>query len=351
MKLTQLDSEEILSIFSDQEIMKNINGSSILVTGATGLIGQNLIRALLYADKYLDLDICIYAFVRDKKRAEKVFSEFENINSLEYIEGEITDSKINLCRDIDYIIHGAAVTKSKMFVEKPVETINVGIIGTENILELAKCKKVKSIVYLSSMEVYGEISEKKELKESDMGYLNPLSIRSSYSESKRMIENICVSYFSEYKVPVKIVRLTQTFGPGVNYNDKRVFAEFARCAIELKDIVLHTEGLSERMYLYTLDAVGAIITILIKGENGEAYNAANEKTYCSIKQMAEMIQKDITENAIEVLTDLDSTKTGHYSPEHHLYLNTSKLKNLGWNAKTDLLQAYKRMIRAMECER
>lgn len=351
MKLSQLESQDILTFFSEQKVREKLSSSSVLVTGATGLIGKNLIQALLYADKYLNLNICIYAYVREIKRAKTIFSEFENENNLKYIEGEITNSKINLCEDIDYIIHGAAVTESRFFVEKPVETINVGIIGTENILEFAKYKKVKSVVYLSSMEVYGEVNDKKELKESDIGYLNPLSIRSSYSESKRMIENICVSYYSEYRIPVKIIRLAQTFGPGVNYNDKRVFAEFARCAIEKKAIVLHTEGLSERMYLYTLDAVKAIITVLIKGENGEAYNAANEKTYCSVMQMAEMIQRKITKNAIEILVDVDSTKTGYYSPEHHLYLNTNKLKSLGWKAETDLLQAYKRMIGAMECER
>ena len=195
-----------------------------------------------------------------------MFKEYMSKSNIRFIEGDILKSQIDIEGNIDYIVHAASITDSRMFVEKPIETINTGIFGTEKILEFAKEKKVQSVVYLSSMEVYGQIRERKKIKEDEIGYINPLSVRSSYSESKRMIENICVSYFHEYGVPVKIIRLAQTFGPGVQYNDNRVFAEFARCVIEERDIVLYTEGKSERMYLYTYDAVEAIIIALIECE-------------------------------------------------------------------------------------
>lgn len=344
-----MEDEKLLLCFSNKEIIEKLKETSVLVTGATGLIGQTVIKALLKANEKCNLNIKIYAFIRNREKAIKVFQQSGTEASLMYIQGNIVD-KICITENIDYVIHGASITDSGDFVTKPVETINTGIIGTENVLEFAREKNVKSIVYLSSMEVYGRITEKRKLKEVDMGYLNPLEVRSSYSESKRMIENICISFFSEYGIPVKIIRLAQTFGPGVEYKDNRVFAEFARCVIEKKDIVLHTSGKSERMYLYSYDAADAILTVLVRGVNGFAYNAANQNTYCSIKQMAELVKTKIAKDAINVVIEDNQEKVAQYSPEHYLYLDTEELVKLGWCAKTDLITAYEKMIGAMRKE-
>jgi nucleoside-diphosphate-sugar epimerase len=172
-----------------------------------------------------------------------------------------------------------------------------------------------------------------------------MSVRSSYPESKRMCENLCTSYFSEYGVPVKVVRLTQTFGEGVDYNDGRVFAEFARCAIENKDIVLKTKGETKKNYLYVYDAVSAIITVLFNGENGNAYNAANEETYCSIYEMAQMVAEKCGNKSIKVVIEEkdDILKFG-YAPTLKMNLSTEKLKNLGWKPKKDLFGMFNVMI-------
>ena len=214
-----------------------------------------------------------------------MFSSYIERGDLQLVAGDIL--KLPLIEEnVDYIIHGASITASRDFVEKPVETITTAIDGTRNLLELARQKNVKGMVYMSSMEVYGTPYDEQPLTEERMGYLNPLAVRSSYSESKQMVENLCVAYASEYGIPVKIVRLTQTFGPGVAGDDGRVFAEFARCAVMGKDIRLQTEGLTKRMYLYTADAVTALLTVLTKGEDGQAYNAANVNSYFYIREMA-----------------------------------------------------------------
>ena len=135
------------------------------------------------------------------------------------------------------------------------------------------------MVYLSSLEVYGvPQTEDGTVTETDYGYIDPLSVRSSYSEGKRMVECLCASYAKEYQVPVKVARLSQTFGAGVEYHDGRVFAEFARCAVEKRNIILHTAGNTLRTYCYTKDAVAALLTILVKGEVGSAYNVTNKNT-------------------------------------------------------------------------
>ena len=171
-----------------------------------------------------------------------------------------------------------------------------------------------------------------------------MSVRSCYPEVKRLCENMCAGYVSQYGVPAKIIRLTQTFGEGVKYDDKRVFAEFARCAVEGRDIVLKTKGETRRNYLYTDDAAEAILTVLDKGVAGEAYNAANEDTYCSIREMAELVAGKCSGGKIKVrIEETDSTKLG-YAPTLHMNLDTGKLQALGWHPTIGLEEMYNRLI-------
>ena len=167
-------------------------------------------------------------------------------------------------------------------------------------------------------------------------------------ESKRMCESLCASYSSEFGVPAKVVRLTQTFGPGVKYDDGRVFAEFARCAIERRNIVLKTKGETRRSYLYTEDAVNAILTVLYNGIPGEAYNAANEETYCSIYEMAKMVAGRFGDNSVKVLVEETNPEKLGYAPVLHMNLDTTKLRNLGWKAKFNLESMYQNMIEDMK---
>ena len=177
------------------------------------------------------------------------------------------------------------------------------------------------------MEVYGYPEKGHKVAESEIGEFTPLNLRNSYPIGKIMCETMCCAYAEEYKVPVKMVRLTQTFGPGVNYNDNRIFAYFGRCVKEKKDIVLKTAGETERCYLYTTDAVTAILTVMLKGKNGEAYNAANEETYCSIAEMAERIA---SENGINVVYDIQPPEMNGFPQTLYMYLDTTALQELGW---------------------
>lgn len=324
-----------------------LEGCSVFVTGATGLIGVNLIRGIMAYNESHNGNIKVLALVRNTVKAQNLFSKYLDKKCLKLVEGDIL-TPFELEEPVDYIIHGASVTASRDFVEKPVETITTAIDGTRNILELARAKQVKSMVYMSSMEVYGTPYNDEPLTEDKMGYLDPLAVRSSYSESKQMVENLCVAYHSEYQVPVKILRLTQTFGPGVAKDDKRVFAEFARCAMQDEEIRLQTEGLTKRMYLYTADAATALLTVLTKGQNGQAYNAANKNTYCSIREMAEMVAKEFGHGTSKVVIAIPEVPNASFNPVMCVYLETTKLRSLGWNAMVDLKEMYRRMLVCME---
>ena len=265
---------------------KELKGSTVLVTGATGLIGVSLVRALLAIG-----NINVIAFVRDKEKAIKIYGDFSNTLLNFYVADIVEEIKLN--EPVDYIFHCASVTTSRIMVEKPVETLMTSVEGTKNILEFARKQKCKSVVYISSMEVYGAFDESVEVTEKDLGYIDILNIRSNYPESKRLCENMCVAYNAEYDIPVKIARLAQTFGAGILPWENRVFAQFARSAINEKDIILHTKGLSEGNYCYTRDCVTGLLTILLKGTNAEAYNVSNPEAHMTIAEMAKMVCKKV----------------------------------------------------------
>lgn len=322
------------------DFLQSLNHKTVLITGATGLIGRALIGQLLQLGENRPK---VIALVRSLEKARRMFSE----GCLEYAVGDVTQP-IRVDGQVDYIIHAASQTSSKAFVTQPVETIQTALLGTANLLELARQKQVKSFVYLSSMEVYGSPDTDEKIPETRGTNLNTMSVRTSYPESKRMCEALCTAYWAEYGVPTKILRLTQTFGPGVAYDDGRVFAEFARCVLEQRNIVLHTKGQTRRSYLDTDDAARAILTVLLKGQNGEAYNAANEATYCSILEMAQLVAAECAGGRIGVeIQPEDEAKFG-YAPVLKMNLDTQKLRALGWMPQIGLKESMERLLAWMQ---
>lgn len=324
-----------------------LRNKAVLITGASGLIGSQIVFALDKYNQLYDGEIRIYALVRNIGKAEKLFRDCTGF--VHTVTGDI-QADIDIEDDIDYIIHGASMTSSRDFVDYPVETILTGMNGTDNVLKFARNKKVESMVYLSSLEVYGVTDpDKMSIREDEYGYIDQLVPRSSYSEGKRMAECLCISYGNEYNVPVKIARLSQTFGPGVSYGDNRVFAQFARCAIEEKDIVLKTKGETYRNYCYIRDAVMGILCVLLKGRDCEAYNIANKATGISICEMAKLVAHDIAKDKIQVVFDIadDISKLG-YGPTIKIALDTAKIEELGWKAEVNLKDSFERMIQSMK---
>ena len=335
--------EDLKNIVADKVISwDKLNNKSVLVTGATGLIGSLLVKALLYSADNNSADITIGAFIRNKDKADKVLGNLKKDHpNLVYEIGDLSDG-LNLSRRYDYIIHAASATGSKDFIEKPVETILTTVESTKNFLKYAKENGIDSMVYISSMEVYGEIPHET-VKEEDFGLLNWMNLRSSYPQSKRLAETLCLSYCSEYGVPVKIVRPTLTFGPGVSKEDNRVFAQFARAVINKTDITLLTKGGTKRDYLYTADAVKGILTILLSGKNGEAYNLSNQDSYCTILEMAQMCC-GLANNEISVRFDLDPEKSKCYPKEQKIQLDNSKYQALNNSSKTSIKDIYIKLI-------
>lgn len=340
----QVMQEDMEQLAQSAVPVEPLAGKTVFVTGATGLIGSQMVYFLACCNRKKGLGIRIVALVRSEEKGKKLFSHLMERGDVSLCLGDVNQ---DICweEQVDYIIHGASPTSSKYFVTQPVETIRTAIDGTANVLEFAAKKQLLGMVYLSSLEVYG-VPEKKEsvIGETDYGYMDPLSVRSSYSEGKRMVECLCASYAKEYGVPVKVARLSQTFGPGVNYEDGRVFAEFARCALERRNIVLHTQGNTVRSYCYTKDALSALLYILLKGNTGEAYNVTNMDTAVSVREMAELVCKTIGAGEIKVTVDIpEDIDNFGYNPEMVIRLDSGKLMDLGWVPTVGLEEMYGRL--------
>lgn len=318
----------------NNELINQFLGKTIYITGATGLIGSNLVKTLLS-----NSGCKIVVQTRNESKARLMFNE-----RVEYVVCDLTTRPVYDGK-VDYIIHCANPTSSKYFVDNPVETIKIAVNGTINILEFAKEKEVQSFVFLSTMEVYGSPKKGHKVKECEGGSFDSSVVRNCYPLSKQTCESLCAAYASEYGINSKVLRLTQTFGSGVEYNDGRVFAEFARCAIEKRNIVLKTKGETERCYLDISDAVSAILTVLLNGKIGEIYTAANEETYCSIYEMAKLVAEM---NGIDVeIKEQDISKSG-YANTLYMDLDTSKLRNLGWEPVVGLEDSIKKLIDYMK---
>ena len=338
MAYLQEDMDILASYIKDM----GISNKKILITGGTGLIGSLTTKAFLTANQKYDMNNEVFVLVRDLDKAKLTYQYYENAG-LKYVIGDVCE-ELPVC-EYDYIIHTASPTASGFFMSHPVEVLDINYTGTKNILTLARNCNAKSVVSLSSMEAFGAVEEiENKLSEKDLGYIDISNVRSCYSEGKRVIELMCKCFSAEYGVPVKVARLAQTFGAGISPTENRVFAQFARSALKGENIVLHTTGESVGNYCYTRDVIKAIITILLKGENGESYTVVNEASSMEIREMAAIVAENFSEGKSKVVFDIPEGNKYGYAPVTKMRLSAEKLSKLGWRPEIEIIESYRRMI-------
>ncbi len=317
-----------------------LDGKRVLITGATGLIGSAIVRTILRANSRLGIKTKLLLPVRSVDKAAALFAPFASNDDAEIFQWDIASPLPEV--KADYVIHGAAPTSSQFMVSNPVETIDAIYSGTKNFLTYARNSGVLSTVFLSSLEMYGSPLSPN-VEEDKNGLLDTMKPRSSYPEAKRLAETLCASYASQYGTNVSVARLAQTFGGGVDYNDNRVFAYFARSVIEGNDIVLRTPGNTCRNYCSVVDAVQAILLLLAKGKSGNAYNIASPETYCSINEFAKAFIK-CSGRDLKLIHDL-SLDSSQYPAELKILLDTAKINSLGFNPTSNLTSLVEDLLR------
>lgn len=317
----------------------NLDGKRIAITGSTGLIGSQLTRVLLCRNQVEKANTRLVLPVRDIHKAKKLFGDSESIQYVQWLLGD----KLEIDGTADYFVHAACSTSSRQFQEEPATTILQIVGGGVETLRSAMQLNVEKYLFLSTMEVYGETQGA--VSEEDLGCLDPMVVRNSYPEAKKLVECLCASWHREFGLPALTVRLAQTFGQGVSPSDMRVFADFAREAVSGNDIVLLSDGSKTNSYLSIDDAIRAIAFLLASGKPGEAYNAANNKTYCSIKDMAESVLSHFGSKEAAVVRKSDPEREATFRKSSDLKMDTSKLEALGWSHRDSLFDMYDAMVK------
>lgn len=346
-KIIQEDIEYIINHNLDWNILSN---STVLISGASGFLPSYIVETLVYLNEKQNKNIKIIALVRNKEKALKRFEHHKNIKDLEFLVQDVCETiNINSEKKIDYIIHAASNASPKFYGTDPVGTINANVLGTVNLLKLAKEKSVKSFLFFSSGEVYGEVKENQiPTKENDYGYIDLLNVRSCYAESKRIGENLCVSWHHQYGIPIKIIRPFHTYGPGMDLNDGRVFADFVSDVIKNRNIVMKSDGSNTRAFCYISDFTVGMFSALLKGEIGVAYNVGfNKET--SIVGLAKMLVRLFPEKNLKVMMN-NSYVSKEYlkSTVKRTCPDISKIKSLGWEPKIEIEEGFKRTILSYE---
>lgn len=296
---------------------------NILVTGATGLIGGCVVDLLMAREPHR---FSVYAAGRNKDRAEKRFAAYLDNPNFHFLSFDVIEP-LSMDIDFHYIIDAASGASPSLYATDPVGVMKANIYGVDNLLSYGKAHNLQKFVYVSSGEVYGE-GDGRAFAEDYSGYVNPLLARSCYPSSKRAAETLAVCYAQQYAINVSIARPSHVYGPYFSPSDNRVYAQFIRNVLAKEDIVMKSEGSQYRSWCYVIDCATAILYLLLKGENGAAYNIADAQSNITIRSLAEMIA-DIGQQKVVIKLPEDAEKAG-YSVVTKAVFDTTLLESLGW---------------------
>ena len=325
---------------------KAFDNKTVLITGATGMLAEYLAFTLLYLRENCDVRVNVIALCRTRHHAEEVYSEFLAKDYFSILSQDVCEP-IDYNGSIDYIFHLAGNASPYSINNDPVGILKANLLGTFNVMELAREKSVQRVLFVSTREVYGASSEQ-QLSETSFGRLDPMDNRSCYPESKRAAETILRSYFLQYGIESVLARVAHSYGPGMKiHNDGRVMADFIGDAVDGKDIVLHSSGEAVRSFLYLSDAVVGLFTILLQGVGGEAYNLSNELEPMPIYKVAELICSLLPEKNIHVVFSNEKPKGG-YCNYPRVALDNTKIERLGFIPKVSLSDGLYRTLNSFK---
>lgn len=325
-----------------------LKNKNIMISGATGLIGSFLIDVILEKNINNNLNCTVYALGRNEEKAKDRFFKFVEDPHFIFITYDVRQP---LIRDdigtIDYVLHLASNTHPMLYSTDPIGTITTNIIGVQNMLDFAVTHHAKRFAFASSNEVYGENRGDVEFFEEDYcGYINCNTLRAGYPESKRCSEALCQAYKSQKGLDIVIMRLTRSYGPTMIMSDTKAVSQFIKNCIAEEDIVLKSSGTQYYSYTYMADAVSGILWTLLLGENGEAYNIAEEYNDIMLKDLAKIIAK-INDKTV-VYEEPGYIETVGYSKATKARLNGHKLQKLGWKPKYNIKSGIERTIKILK---
>lgn len=326
-----------------------LQNSSILITGATGMIGTALVDVLMERNHSYGNNIHIYALGRSRKRAYERFREYMEQPCFSFVEKDINQTDL-FEENVDYLFHCASNTHPRTYAEDPIGTIMTNVLGTDHVLQIALHSKARRVLFLSSVEIYGENrGDVETFDESYCGYLNCNTLRAGYPEGKRTGEALCQAYIERFGLDIVIPRICRVFGPTMLKNDSKALAQFIRKSVNNEHIVLKSDGNQYYSYCYVTDVVSALLYILFFGKSGEAYNISDENSDIRLKDLAHILAKFSGTNVIFELPDTMEAKG--YSTATIARLNSTKLRKLGWKTENELAQQLSKTVEILKSEK
>lgn len=342
--MTEIVKKDITRIINTPVSWGKLRDKTVLITGATGFIGSFLIHSLLTKSREDNLNIKVLALVRNEEKGKAAFKEYHEAGLIDFIVQDVCQPIVSQ-KKADYVIHCASNAAPKEYSMYPVETMKTNFYGTMNLLDYARAVDAKGFLYVSTIEVYGTTHGLDKISENDYGEIDAMKVRSCYPLSKKGCETLTVSYADEYGLPVKIGRLSYIFGPGMKQGDSKIVAVFPKCIADGENIVMKSKGEQLRSYTYVSDAITALLTILLDGETGEAYNIASTKCITTIAGIAHTLVDSYPEKGLKVIFDLPSEQEAKgFSLIENAVLDSTKLEKLGWESQVDLVTGLKNVV-------
>ncbi len=338
--LNNLTYMEDIAYITKQELpWDKLTGKSFLISGATGLIGSCLIDALTALNKEKNLGIKVYAIGRNR---DKIAARFD-AGTVTPVQQDVNKPFSDEIKSVkaDYVLHLASNTHPMQYSTDPIGTIMTNLIGLNNMLEISE--GAERFLFASSVEIYGENrGDVERFDESYLGYIDCNTARAGYPEGKRAGEALCQSYISQKGMDIVIPRLSRTYGPTMLQSDTKAISQFIKKGVAAEDIVLKSEGTQLFSYSYVADAVTGLLYVLLLGENGGAYNIADEESDITLRDLAAIIADYAGKKVIFELPD--ATEAAGYSKATKAILDSAKLKKLGWRAGYDMKKGLTRTI-------
>lgn len=343
----QLYQEDLESLATIELPWKKLQDKSVLISGGSGLIGSCFIDVIMLRNQKYGMNCKVYALGRGIEKARRRFKEYWENNNFVFVSHDINKPLEMDVSTMDFILHLASNTHPMAYSVDPIGTVTTNILGLINLLEFAIDHNNERLVFASSNEIYGENRGDTEFFDEDYcGYINSNTMRAGYPESKRCAEALCQAYIMQKNLDIVLPRLTRSYGPTMLMSDTKAISQFICKGILGENIILKSAGTQLYSYTYVTDAVSGLLTVLLLGKCGEAYNIADEKSDIMLKDLAGIIAKQSGSKVVFELPD-EVEKAG-YSTATKARLSGEKLKRLGWSAKYDIESGIRRTLEILK---
>lgn len=339
--------EDLKSISSIELPWEKLYNRSILISGASGLIGSFFVDVIMHKNQKEGLNCTIHALGRNEQKVRERFAYCHNTDFFKFYICDINEPFLNKeLGEMDYVFHLASNTHPFQYSTDPIGTITTNIIGVKNMLDFAVEHKAKRMVFVSSNEIYGENrGDVETFNEDYCGYIDCNTMRAGYPESKRCGEALCQAYLHQKGLDIVIARLTRSYGPTMLMSDTKAISQFFRKAIAGEDIILKSAGNQYYSYTYVADAVSGLLTVLLRGKAGNAYNIADETSDIKLKDLSELIAETVGKNVI--FKEPDDIEKAGYSVATKARLSGMKIREIGWIPRYDIKSGVQRTIRIL----